>query len=204
VNFLGRKYPGCESFLQELPEYYQRLAGEDGQGVGGINLYRCLLQFMSQALMGVSAPLIQASGKRLGISVGIITRNRAADLQEALESLRLQIRQADEIVIVDNGSTDATRELVDRFNDRLPISYYRLDAASIPNARNLVIAKAAHEIVAFTDDDCIVEPEWLEAVERGFLRADNVGIVGGWVRHQPAAEASMIDTYYSLFHHNKT
>jgi hypothetical protein len=204
VEFLGRKYPGCEPFLQALPEYYRRLAGEDGQGPGGINLYRCLLQFMAQVLTGASAPVIEAWDKRLGISVGIITRNRAADLQEALESLRLQIRPADEIVIVDNGSTDATREVVDRFRDRLPISYYRLDAASIPRARNMVIAKAANEIVAFTDDDCVVEPEWLEAVERGFLRADNVGIVGGWVRHQPAAEASMIDTYYSLFHHNKT
>jgi Glycosyl transferase family 2 len=204
VDFLGRKYPGCEPFLQALPGYYQRLAGEDGRGAGGINLYRCLLQFMSQALTGATTPVIPAWDKRLGISVGIITRNRAADLQEALESLRLQIRPADEIVIVDNGSTDATREVVERFRDRLPISYYHLDAASIPNARNLVIAKAAHEIVAFTDDDCIVEPEWLEAVERGFLRADNVGIVGGWVKHEPAPEASMIDTYYSLFHHNKT
>jgi Glycosyl transferase family 2 len=204
VEFLRRKYPSCQAFLQALPEYYQRLADDDGHGPGGINLYRCLLQFMSQMLAGASAPVIGAWEKRLEISVGIITRNRAADLQEVLESLGWQIRPADEIVIVDNGSTDATREVVERFRDRLPISYYRLNAASIPNARNLVIAKATGEVVAFTDDDCVVEPEWLEAVERGFLRADNVGIVGGWVKHQPAPEASMIDTYYSLFHHNKT
>jgi hypothetical protein len=41
-------------------------------------------------------------------------------------------------------------------------------------------------------------------VERGFLRADNVGIVGGWVKHEPALEPSLLDTYYSLFHHNKS
>ena len=204
MDFLGRKYPDCQQFLLALLAYHRRLAGNEDHSPGGLNLYRCLLQFMSQMLTGASAPVIDAWNKRLGISVGIITRNRAVDLQEVLESLRLQIRPADEIVIVDNGSIDATPEVVERFRDRLPISYHRLDAASIPKARNLVIAKAAGEIVAFTDDDCIVEPEWLEAVERGFLRADNVGIVGGWVKHQPAAEASMIDTYYSLFHHNKT
>jgi len=41
-------------------------------------------------------------------------------------------------------------------------------------------------------------------VERGFLRADNIGMVGGWVIHEPAMSPSMIDTYYSLFHHNTT
>jgi hypothetical protein len=204
VEYLGRKYPGCRPFLNSLLDYYQQLTDGGGPPPSGINLYRCLLQFMSQMLADASAPAIDAWSKRLGISVGIITRNRATDLYEVLASLRLQQRPADEIVIVDNGSTDATRDVVESFRTQLPISYYRLDAASIPNARNLVLAKAAYEVVAFTDDDCIAEPEWLESVERGFLRADNVGIVGGWVRHQPAKEPSMIDTYYSLFHHNKT
>jgi hypothetical protein len=204
VEFLGDKYPSCRPFLNSLVDYYRELTEGGGRNQGGINLYRCLLQFMSQMLADASAPVIDAWSKRLGISVGIITRNRAADLHEVLASLRLQVRPADEVVIVDNGSTDATRDVVERFRNQLPISYHRLDAASIPKARNLVIAKATSEIVAFTDDDCIAEPEWLEAVERGFLRADNVGIVGGWVRHQPSTQPSMIDTYYSLFHHNKT
>ena len=204
VEFLGRKYPTCQPFLQSLLEYYRRLTDGESPNQGGMNLYRCLLQFMSQMLANGSDPVIDAWSKRLGISVGIITRNRAADLHEVLASLRLQLRPADEVVIVDNGSTDATRDVVERFRNQLPISYCRLDVSSIPKARNLVIAKAACEIIAFTDDDCIAEPEWLEAVERGFLRADNVGIVGGWVRHQPSSQPSMIGTYYSLFHHNKT
>ena len=88
--------------------------------------------------------------------------------------------------------------------NKLPISYYFLPEASIPRARNLVLEKAKNEIIAFTDDDCIVDPGWLDAVERGFLRADNIGMVGGWVKHEPAPQPSMIDTYYSLFHHNTT
>ena len=103
-----------------------------------------------------------------------------------LSSLTNQIRPADEVLIVDNGSTDQTRKVVESFENKLPISYYFLPEASIPRARNLVLEKAKNEIIAFTDDDCIVDPGWLDAVERGFLRADNIGMVGGWVKHEPA------------------
>ena len=63
---------------------------------------------------------------------------------------------------------------------------------------------APNTLIAFTDDDCVLEPGWLQAVERGFLRADNVGMVGGWVCHEHARERSAIDTYYATFHHNTT
>lgn len=204
VDFLGRKYPNCREFLRDTLDYYKHLSGDDGRKIPANNLYRCLLQFMAQMLSGVSDISIDDHRKRLGITVGIITRNRAADLQDALKSLTRQTRPADEVLIVDNGSTDNTRSVVESFERKLPISYYFLREASIPNARNMVIEKGRHEIISFTDDDCIAEPEWLDAVERGFLRAENVGIVGGWVRHEPSAEESMVDTYYSLFHHNKT
>ena len=67
-----------------------------------------------------------------------------------------------------------------------------------------MLESAAHEIVSFIDDDCISEPEWLAAVEAGFLRADNIGVVGGWVIHQPAPSHSTVDNYYNLFHHVKS
>jgi glycosyltransferase involved in cell wall biosynthesis len=105
--------------------------------------------------------------------------------------------------VVDNGSTDRTQAVLEGFRDRLPIRRVFLAEASIPSARNLVIDEAAHDIVSFIDDDCISEPEWLAAIERGFLRADNVGMVGGWVQHEPAAQPSSVDNYYRVFHHTK-
>jgi predicted nucleotidyltransferase len=205
VDFLGRKYPRCRPFLGDLLAYYRYLTGVSRRKEFGNNLYRCLLQFMAQLLSGAVEISIDERHKHLGLTVGIITRNRAADLQDALQSLSAQERPADEVLIVDNGSTDKTRSVVQSFRERLPLSYYFLEEASIPMARNLVIEKARHDIIAFTDDDCVLEPQWLEVVERGFLRAENVGIVGGWVRHEPDPEASiMIDTYYSIFHHNKS
>ena len=204
ISFLGHKYPSCEPFLNALLNYYLHLTGQSRQGRCANNLYRCLHQFMAQMLSGASQISLDNHLKHLGITVGIITRNRSKDLKEMLSSLTNQIRPADEVLIVDNGSTDQTRKVVESFENKLPISYYFLQEASIPRARNRVLEKAKNEIIAFTDDDCMVDPGWLDSVERGFLRADNIGMVGGWVKHEPATKPSMIDTYYSLFHHNTT
>ena len=67
-----------------------------------------------------------------------------------------------------------------------------------------MLFRSQHEIISFTDDDCIAEPEWLYSVERGFLRAENIGIVGGWVRHEPARKGSIVDAYFERYHSNTT
>jgi len=136
--------------------------------------------------------------------VGVITRNRAGDLANLLDSLTRQRRPPDEVLVVDNGSTDNTQAVLEGFRGRLPIQARFLAEASIPKARNLVIEEAAHDIVSFIDDDCISAPEWLAAVERGFLRAENIGMVGGWVQHEPAARRSSVDNYYQIFHHTRS
>jgi hypothetical protein len=204
MEFLSGKFPGCLEFLTDLLEYQRGLTRKDAGPQHANNLYRCLHQFMAQLLSGAPQMVIDAHRKRLGITVGVITRNRASDLKDLLESLTRQTRMADEVLIVDNGSTDGTRAAAASFKDALPINYRFLKEASIPTARNMVIEHAENDIVSFTDDDCIAAPDWLAAVERGFLRADNIGMVGGWVEHEPSTVPSIIDTYYSLFHHNTT
>ena len=204
-DYLRKQHPECEHFLSELERYQRSLYGDSSLGsTAANNIYHCLHQFMSQALNGAASITVDAPEKHLGITVGVITRNRASDLEEMLESLTRQVRVPDEVLVVDNGSTDYTQEVLTRFRNRLPLRCEFLERADIPAARNLVIESAGHEIVSFIDDDCISEPEWLAAVERGFLRADNIGIVGGWVRHEPAPHRSTVDNYYRVFHHSKS
>jgi hypothetical protein len=204
-EYLRRRHPECENFLSELERYRKCLSGDTSLGeTTANNIYHCLHQFMSQALTDAATITVDSPHKHLGITVGVITRNRAGDLAEMLDSLTRQRRAPDEVLVVDNGSTDQTQAVLDEFRGRLPLQCQFLAGADIPGARNLVLESAAHEIVSFIDDDCISEPEWLAAVEAGFLRADNIGIVGGWVTHQPAARRSTVDNYYRLFHHVKS
>lgn len=204
LSHVGGMHPRCRDFLDQLISYYDHLRAHRPTQTVGNNLYCCLHQFMGRLLSGEKDIAVDEPTRHLGICVGIITRNRAADLREVMASLVRQIRPADEIIVVDNGSSDDTRRIIEGFADRLPIRYLYLEGANIPAARNMVIGNAKFEIVAFTDDDCIAEPGWLEAVERGFLRAENIGIVGGWVKHAGVSRDSVIDRYYRIFHHNTT
>lgn len=99
----------------------------------------------------------------------IPTRNRADLLDRLLDSLDRVSYPAWEAVVVDDGSIDATREVVRRHRDRgLPVSYYFQTWQKMGAARNLGITHARGSIVAFTDDDCIVDPNWLAAIARAF------------------------------------
>ena len=204
VDYLKRRHPECTGFLTDLSAYCRYLGNGRSGPQPANNLFRCLHQFVSQLLGGASTIAIDPHQDRLGITVGIITRNRASDLKHALESLTRQLRSPDEVVLVDNGSTDDTKAVVESFNGRLPVKYLHLADASIPLARNMVVEHATQEIIAFTDDDCGIPPEWLGSIERGFLRAKNIGIVGGWIEHWPAERDTTVDAYFSIFHSHKT
>ncbi|MGD0337126.1 MAG: glycosyltransferase, partial [Candidatus Omnitrophota bacterium] len=117
--------------------------------------------------------------KRLRISVIIPTFNRAEILKEALSSLVLQTRIPDEVVIVDNNSSDNTKEVAEGFKHRLNIRYVLERTQGTSTARNTGIRNASGDIVVFFDDDCVAEKEWLHYLEAPFLRDPSIGMVGG-------------------------
>lgn len=115
----------------------------------------------------------------LNISVVVVTFNRAEMLKEILSSLAEQIRCPDEVIIVDNNSTDNTKEIVDSFRGSINIIYVLERGVSIASARNAGVKMASGDIVAFTDDDCVADKEWLYYLEMNFLRDPSIGMVGG-------------------------
>lgn len=85
-----------------------------------------------------------------------------------LESVRAQTRPPDEIVIVDGGSTDGTIETLRSASD---VTLIESPGANIARGRNVAVRAATHEVVAVSDADCVLGPDWLarlaEAVENG-------------------------------------
>lgn len=113
------------------------------------------------------------------ISVVVITFNRSKMLAGMLESLTEQSRPPDEVVVVDNHSTDATRQVVSGFKDRLNIRYVFEAIQGVAVARNAGIKNSSGEIIAFIDDDCVADKEWLRYIELPFLKDPSVGMVAG-------------------------
>lgn len=116
-------------------------------------------------------------------SVVICTRNRAASLRRVLSSIE-QATQADaawELVIVDNGSTDETADVVESFKDRLPVRRVFEQTPGLSNARNTGVAEAKGDYILWTDDDVTVRATWLRAFSNAFAANPDTVIFGGRV-----------------------
>jgi glycosyltransferase involved in cell wall biosynthesis len=120
----------------------------------------------------------------------ICTRNRATQLGTVLDSavgLRVPDGLLWEFIVVDNGSTDATGDVVRSYQDRLPIRLVREERAGLSNARNKAVAEATGRYICWTDDDVKLDPEWLAAYAAAFRRHPEAGLFGG--RIEPVLEA---------------
>jgi glycosyltransferase involved in cell wall biosynthesis len=100
------------------------------------------------------------------ISIIICTRNRSVSLGRTLESIRVLTSPPDttwELVVVDNNSSDDTRAVVERFAEGFgqSVKYVFEERRGLSCARNAGLRRARGEIIAFTDDDMVVEREWL-------------------------------------------
>ncbi|MGP6159421.1 MAG: glycosyltransferase family 2 protein [Vulcanimicrobiaceae bacterium] len=127
------------------------------------------------------------------LSVVIATRDRAAFLEPALDSLAAQDGAPEfEVVVADNGSSDATAALVD---ERARTSPFRLHRVFIPEpnrsaARNAGVAAAEGPIVLFVDDDVWLPPNFLAAHARAHARTGIFPVaVSGPIINVPSYEA---------------
>jgi len=111
------------------------------------------------------------------VSVIIPTYNRANYLQEALESVFRQNYHNFEIIVVDDGSTDDTRKIIDKYQDK--IKYFWQDNSGPSVARNLGIKNSQGELIAFLDSDDLMLPDRLSLQVSKFLKNPRLGLVGG-------------------------
>jgi len=116
------------------------------------------------------------------VSVVIPVLNGKRTIRDCLVSLlRMEYPQEGrEILVVDNGSTDGTEEIVRRF----PVRYLWEGRRGLSYARNRGIEASKGEIVASLDADCVATTGWLRELVRGFDR-DEVGVVVGEVVAYP-------------------
>ena len=115
-------------------------------------------------------------------SIIVCTYNRCQSLRETLASLDdLNTRGLDvEVIVVDNNSRDGTRKVFEEWRRDTPLhAQYLFECQQgLSFARNAGVAKSRGEIVAFTDDDVTLDPDWIGALVAAF-RKTGAAAVGG-------------------------
>lgn len=113
------------------------------------------------------------------VSVVIVTRNRPEMVRQCLSHLRQQTYDRLEILVIDGSSNSDTEQLLQPYPT---IQYIQLPdgKGKMVQARNLGISVSRGEIIAFIDDDSMVQPGWLGQIVAGYTHP-SVGGVGGRV-----------------------
>lgn len=129
------------------------------------------------------------------VSVVIPTYNRAAFLPAAVASIRAQTYACDEIVIVDDGSGDDTRQVVSQLGAGL--HYVHQANAGPAAARNRGIQEACGELVAFLDTDDRWLPQKIERQVELFRREHTLALVGADMAIENVAAAQRVDSNFA-------
>ncbi len=126
------------------------------------------------------------------LTVLMATRNGAGWIGKSLDSLCALAPPTGgwRLIIVNNGSTDETGQILARYAERLPLCIVHSTRPGKNAALNLGLAHAEGELIAFTDDDVIVDPQWLVHLAGAAAAEPEYAIFGGAIRpewpHEPA------------------
>lgn len=117
------------------------------------------------------------------LTVLLATRNRARILRDVLESY-IHVQQPAsgwKLIVVDNGSTDETAEVVSSFKSRLPLHYVSEPRLGKNHALNTGLGLVEGDLLVFTDDDAFPHPDWLVELRKAADTQLSYTIFGGVV-----------------------
>jgi glycosyltransferase involved in cell wall biosynthesis len=118
--------------------------------------------------------------RRLRVSVILTVKNDSQGCAQTLESLTRQSRRPDEVVVVDGGSTDQTKQTIQSFSSRLSgLTLIERPGANIAQGRDIATRHAAGPVIASIDAGCTASPNWLAKLVDPFHRAPHADVVAG-------------------------
>lgn len=102
--------------------------------------------------------------KGLKLSIVIPTHNRALYLAKTLQSIVVQTIPPFEVIVVNNGSTDHTQDVIKKYMHQLPLVPITEKIQSYAHTRNVGVYKARGDIIALIDDDCEADRHWVQKI----------------------------------------
>jgi glycosyltransferase involved in cell wall biosynthesis len=129
--------------------------------------------------------------KETKISVIVPIYNGEKTLEQCLNSVLNQTYENYEVIVVDNNSTDRTKEIIKRFQKQNTKIKYVLEARRGRGAaRNAGINNSTGDIIAMTDVDCIAPNNWLEEITKPIIYENEVAVMG--------SEKNLIKNYWAI------
>jgi glycosyltransferase involved in cell wall biosynthesis len=149
----------------------------------------------------------------MDVSVIICTYNRCESLRQTLQSVcDLAIPEAVtwELLVVDNNSSDATRQVCDSFAGALPLRYLFEPRQGVSRARNLAIAHAMAPLLFFSDDDVTMDRDWFANLWQATEQHLDISIFAGrivgvwedtapsWLKNNARSMLRLVSTHLDL------
>lgn len=136
------------------------------------------------------------------VSIIVPVYNGASTLASCIESLLNQTYPSNltEIIIIDNNSIDGSDMIIESYPVQL---LYERDIQTSYAARNKGINEAAGDILAFTDSDCVVSPDWIDHIVPHFLDPEVGGVIGPILNYESNSLIGKFSKSHNPIKHSK-
>lgn len=147
----------------------------------------------------INLPPVEFEGEWPLVTVAVCTRDRPDDIKLCLEAIAQLDYPNLDILVVDNApTTESTKDLIDQYYPQ--VRYVREPRPGLDWARNRAILEAKGEIIAYTDDDVVVDRGWVKAIALAFSEHPKVMAVTGLVvPYELETEAQVLFEKYGGF-----
>lgn len=105
-------------------------------------------------------------------SVIVPVYNRPREIDELLDSLTQQTYKSFEVIVVEDGSTDPCKSVVDKYSEKLNVSYFLKENSGQGFSRNFGFKKASGDYLVVFDSDCLIPPHYFDAVNSAMEQQD--------------------------------
>ncbi|MBB5440363.1 glycosyltransferase involved in cell wall biosynthesis [Pedobacter sp. AK017] len=161
--------------IQEAVDHYATIQKKDNQTLWKTYLLNSDLEKLKLELDDI-IPLKIGSTTDEKLSIVICTRNRPKALDQCVKALMDSQDKDFELIVVDNApDDDSTEQIMKKYPD---VKYVKEPRKGLSIARNTGVRHTIHNIIAFTDDDVIVEPNWTRIIKTTFQDPLTMAVTG--------------------------